>query len=429
MNLKIKPKAIFHYVLLYILLISQGSILFKNNRDIFILIMLIFSMIYLVFKIKNFVNKKYCFSVFILFIFLMITFVATGGDLSIASILNIITSFLYIYVVYDYDKKIFCDRYVRLVTVLAQISLAFYMVQCFNRELLLQYLPAYENSEQIYYGQFFYTMPLLNYGSNRNNGMFAEPGLYQIVLIIGLFFLLFMNKKLTLTKMQQKISLVSILVTIVTAQSTTGYISLVILILFFFLKKSDKDMSRYKKIIVIAILIFVIWDLNKESEGLIYNNFIMKLFNQSGEVDVTVSTGAARYYSMLADMKIALKNPLGIGYNNYAQIWRSYLLYPIQDENSCVGLTRTIASIGWLSSIYVLFFYLVLLKKNMKDMYAELAYIAIFINITLAQPSIFFMALMIPQIIELNGNNVGGNVNEDSLANKYNVTRNFESFK
>ena len=146
------------------------------------------------------------------------------------------------------------------------------------------------------------------------------------------------------------------------------------------LRLNQKKTVMYIAGILLAIVCFVLWDLSRGETGMIYENFIMKLFNESGDLDLTVSTGAARLYSMLADLSIANKYPLGAGFETYSQLWHSLLKIPLKDVASCVGLTYSMATIGYVNTFYILGFYLWLLNKNFTDKYMKFAYILLFLN-------------------------------------------------
>ena len=396
----IKPKVFLHYIYIYILIIFQGSIFFKNYQDLFYIGTFLFFGIYILLKRKK-IDKRYFTGLFILTVLLFFTSLITGGSLGVPSILNILSRYLLIYIIYDYNKDQFCNRYVLLVSWLSGISLVLFFVQIINIDYIKNIFPVIINSGHRYYGQFIYTLAPDH--TNKNVGLFAEPGLYQIVLCAALYILLFMNQKLTLGRNKKIACFITLSIAVISAQSTTGYISVIILVMFYLLKKETDRI--YLKWIVIGITVFLIFDVQKGELGLIYQNFINKLFSESGEFDVTVSTGAARYYSMLADIRVANKYPFGVGFDNYSNLWRSFLLHPIADKASCVGITYSLATVGYISTFYTLGFYLWLINRNFSDIYMKMAYIILFLNISLAQPGIRFPALMILTLIHCEKDN------------------------
>ena len=385
-----------HYILIYILIIFQGSVFFKNYQDYFYLGTLFIFACYCLRK-KRLIDRQYFAGVLMLVMLLLFTVVLSKGSLAITSILNILSRFLLIYIVYDYDREMFCNRYILLMSALAFISLIFFGLQRIDPDIIRNIFPGYKNAGEIYRGTFIFTMAPTHL--RRNVGIMAEPGLYQIILSSGLFMLLYMKSQLNLTKRQYAICFAVLLVALVTAQSTTGYFSAIILMGFYFVRLDQKETVKYRVLLIFLIICFLAWDLANGEDGLIYKRFIVKLFNKSGQLDLTVSTGRARYYSMLADIAIANKYPFGAGYEIYASLWRSLLQRPLNDVASCVGLTYSLATLGYINTIYVLGFYLWLMRKNFSDIYMKMAYILLFINTSLAQPSIFFTAMMVPLLI------------------------------
>lgn len=393
--MKLNYKTVFHYILLYVLLMYHGSIVFKKYQDIVYVAVLVLFFIRYIIKGQD-LYKRYVIAIIGLLASLFLTFILTSGDLGIPSILNIFCSFAFSYIVYDYDKKMVLTRYVKIVTFFSIVSLICFGIQCININVLKNFLGTIEQSNQIFYGGIFYTVT----GSNRNVGMFAEPGLYQIVLSVSLFLILFEDEKLFISEKWKKIILVITIITLITAQSTTGYLSLVVLLAVFILQRNKSNSRVYVKLLIIGVALFLTWDISKGNDGLIYQTVISKMFDQTGNIDVTVSTGSSRYYSMLADLSVAVKHPFGVGYKNYAIYWRQELLQNIGDATSCVGFTYSCAAIGFISTFYIIFMYLILIKRNFTNVYMMMAYILLFINITMAQPSIRYPAMMLVLFVE-----------------------------
>lgn len=399
--IRINKHRLLHYILIYCVIMMQGSIIFKTYQDFFYIgALLLFGVIYL--PKRYLPNKQYFIRVALLFCSLLITLVITGGSLSFPSILNIISRFLIVYIVVDFDKTEFCTRYVKVVYFLSIVSLFFYGLQLTAPDIIKMVFPRYTIESQVFYGAFLYTM-----GSStliRNCGIFMEPGIYQIVLLSAIYIILFMNKEVHIASRKKTLSLIVLICTLVTGQSTTGYVSLALVVAVYMFSKVDRDTRIYKKMIIPVLCVFFVWDLYQGENGLIYTTIIKKMFNTSGNVDLTVSTGASRYYSALADIKVFLKYPLGAGFDIYGKEWRSSLIVNIGDIASTAGLTRSFATLGIINSLLILSMYLWLMKKNGFDIYMKVAYILMFVNISMAQPSIYFPALMIILFIDAGKN-------------------------
>ena len=399
MSISVNRKKILHYLLIYALIISQGSVLYKQYQDWFYIITLIlFAVIYII-KTKGVLkDKNYFLWVGIIFFSMFISFEVTGGSLGIPSILNIISRFLFIYIIYDYDRYNFCNRYIKMIVVLSGISLALFLVQLINPNIIMSFFPKYIVGNQTYYGTIFYTMALGH--TTRNVGVFAEPGLYQIVLSSAIFIILFMDEELKIEASKKRMYLIILLLTLVTAQSTTGYISGIILMAIFFVSRQTKEHQTVKRWLVILVSLFLVWDLSKGTEGMIYTTIFEKIFDtQTGSLNLTQNTGSARFFSGIADLRIAAKYPLGAGFEIYNTVWKSYLPVLINDTSSCMGITKSMATFGVPTTIFILLFYIYLMRKNRYNLTMGVAYILLFLNTSLGQPSIVYAALMVLLLI------------------------------
>lgn len=414
MNLEIRKSVVIHYILIYILIIFQGSVFFKNFQDYFYIgTFLAFGLFFCGWRARQ-IDERYYLGIIVLAVLLILSYVATSGSLGIPSILNILCRYLLVLLVYYYDRNKFSKRLFTAITWLAAISLLFYAAQMVDRNIIKLILPSYENSNHIYYGSFIYCMPMGD--DNRNCGIFAEPGLYSIVLAVAIYMILFMDSLIEISEGKKRIALVILIGAMITCQSTTGYISMVILFGFYLVSRTKN--TKYKKWIIVLVMLFLVFDLNRGYEGVIYQNFLSKLFDSSGQFDVTVSTGAARYYSMIADISVANNYFFGAGFEIYNRVWKSYLPVNIGDVASCVGITYSMATTGYIATIYSLLFYVWMLFRNQPNRIARLAFIALFVNISLGQPNIRFVILMSLMLVECDKNrleNALEGVNSENL--------------
>lgn len=400
MIISVNQRKLLHYLLIYFLIISQGSILYKQYQDWFYVITLVLFIVIYVIKTRGILkDRKYFLGIGIILFSMILSFLVTGGSLGIPSILNIISRFLFIYIIYDYDRYNFCERYIKLVAILSEISLILFFIQVFKPSIIMSVFPQYVVGNQIYYGTIFYTMALNHV--TRNVGVFAEPGLYQIVLNSAMFIILFMDEKLKIEYKKKKRYLIVLLLTLVTAQSTTGYISGIILMTIFFISKQTKEHQRIKRWLILIVSLFLVWDLNKGINGVVYSTIFEKMFDtQTKVLNLAQNTGSARFFSGIADLRIAIKYPLGAGFEIYNKIWKDYLPVLINDTSSCMGITKSMATFGIPTTVIILLFYIYLMKKNGYSLTMKVAYILLFLNISLGQPSIVYAALMVLLLID-----------------------------
>lgn len=401
MRLTIEKKKLFHYLLVYCLIISQGSVLYNRYADYFILLIIGAASLFILNRKSQMRYSKDIAFFILLSIALGCTVVASSGGLSVFSAGNFLSRFLLVFLVYYFDKDEFVQRYVNLVLVLALISLVVFTIQYIDFNLVTKILPAYRTESTTYYGGVFASV--VGWHSTRNIGLATEPGRHQVYLISALYFLLFKNNYLSYGPKMNMAARIILIITIITAQSTTGYLALIILLAGYLLAKSSDDnvtderKLRNKTKVCILLLVFIagVYTIYGGSDTFIYKFFINKLFNSSGQIDLTVSSGSSRVVSILTDLSIAIKHPFGMGYVPYQQIWLANKVGFTPDTSSCVGLTSSCAALGFHVVFLVLYFYLSKAWKNSTGIIEFLVLVLIFVNTSLAQPNLCFPPMMI----------------------------------
>lgn len=78
----------------------------------------------------------------------------------------------------------------------------------------------------------------------RNNGIFSEPGRYQIVLNTAIYFLLMFPKLFSENMAKVYKYLVVLIITLLTTGSTNGYMGLGIVLLMFLLANKQRSKVR-----------------------------------------------------------------------------------------------------------------------------------------------------------------------------------------
>lgn len=199
-----------------------------------------------------------------------------------------------------------------------------------------------------------------------------------------------------------------------TAGSTTGFISLIILIGGFILKiNSTTDSKQFyrniRTILILACIVLCIYYIYTGEDNFIYRNFVSKLFNTSGKLDVMVSTGRSRTISMLTDWKLALHNPLGMGYTNYERLWSISKVEHISDLSSCCGITMALAALGFHNVFLILIFYIYNARRNSGSIIEFFVMIGILLNNAFSQTFIYFTPIL---VLFLVNKNLGDTTNE-----------------
>lgn len=218
-----------------------------------------------------------------------------------------------------YPIQVIKRAYVNCILIISCISLILF-------PLVLSFPTAFERFVQQgtglrrYYNLFLFVHCI---GSDRNCGMFWEPGAFAPFIVFALAILI-LEKNEGISRRYLKILI--LIITLITTFSTTGYITMAIcvsMILF------DSDSSRLKKIGFLLVIISVI------SLGLYY--FSDSIFSSYGYTTFgklygifenryylsveSNNSSTVRLYSVIIPFEICFNNPIfGVGYVNLQQM-------------------------------------------------------------------------------------------------------------
>lgn len=303
---------------------------------------------------------------------LLFEIILTDGGLELSSIISIMARFLIVMAAYYYDTESFADKFVKMVVFLAAISLFGFILSLTVPTILKTLLTRrtetvtnYWRSYNVeYYGTFLYAF---TNATARNIGIFHEPGLYQIVLNVALYILLFKRNALFITNRKWNTYCVIIIVTLVTTMSTTGLLGMIGLLLIYVLfAKEDNALSpKVKYCLVLGLVIFGVYCFFADADSFI-NKYVLSKIMQEGKIDFSSSTGNSRIMSMLSDIAIFREYIFGIGFLKYKAAFKDNLLdKTISDTSSCVGFTQVLAVLGILVFLIIVLYYAFLIRRNM----------------------------------------------------------------
>lgn len=94
-----------------------------------------------------------------------------------------------------------------------------------------------------------------DYVQNRNASLFWEPGVFQIVLNVGIFLILFTNAKI---EKKQYIVLFLLIIGVASTRSTTGYLVLMLILLIKGLQYLLNHKENFKMIFTIGVLLTIL---------------------------------------------------------------------------------------------------------------------------------------------------------------------------
>ena len=112
----------------------------------------------------------------------------------------------------------------------------------------------YNEFNYVLRGLFLYTFREVD--RMKNSGIFTEPGVYQMVLNLGIFIILFLNKYLYCKKTKYMLGV--LILTLCTTQSTTGFIGLLLIVVFYLFSSTNKKKIFSKtKVIILGLCLIL----------------------------------------------------------------------------------------------------------------------------------------------------------------------------
>lgn len=410
MELSFRKTVITQYFLIYLMYIIPGSCLFakylSGNMKYLALLGLYGGLIFMKKKFRS------AYSLYFVVLFLVSTIftrIYTGGGAGVGTLFQFVVGVLSTQIAIYCDKEHFLSRWIKLVTFFAAVSIvfwaAFYAVPSLADQYPgLKFITGTEGSkgyERILPGKGVFLYSYLKRHPTRNCGVFTEPGVHQIVLNMTLYILLFWQDKLEFENFRDYRKTVAIiLVALVSCQSTTGYLGLVmILTFFFFSSRAEKKFRGIKAYMVAAVALGVIVLLMdytfRGEESILYSQFIYKLFGDTSEgLDVSGGTGKYRTGTIMVCLDIMAKYPLGVGYDRFTIMKDAY------------GAELVAASLMQFPAVFGIFPWVILLGLILVPVFLRqkpnlaLLYTALFVNTTLAQTDLIYPALfMIPMYL------------------------------
>lgn len=312
----LKVEVIKEYWMILWFILFSGSLYFQVMR--IKLTMIIVAVTLIIMFLTGWKIKRNNFNYFIIYsIFFLLNILATfyyGIDIN-AIILMLLRMFFLIVLQSNTTEGTFKKRYVDIMTFEALLSLACFL---YANVLAIGSLPLFHYEQGTvngYYLTFYYTVGWANYPVfSRNAGWFLEPGMHQIFLNFAILFLLSSKNNCGYSRKKYRVSLAILMVTLLTTQSTTGYMCLLTLICaVMFMNKTDteninKSLNGLKIMALVALGVLLVVE---NTTHVIEYKFAGMYTGQS--------SAATRYYDTITGYKIAFTNPIfGYGFFNTA---------------------------------------------------------------------------------------------------------------
>ena len=173
---------------------------------------------------------------------------------------------------------------------------------------------------------------------------------------------------------------------------------LFLLACYFLLPTSLQNGSKKRTKTLVAVLLVII--AIALSNDMVNEAIQQNVFEKISRVSLATDSEDSRFVSALADLSVAIRHPLGAGYDIYHNEWKTFLISNIIDGSSCVGLTQWIAVYGFIPTFFLLIMLARLAIKNNTYVIQTVALMAIYLNTCCSQPSMLFTALLALFIIK-----------------------------
>lgn len=342
-------KFLSFFSIIMIVLSSNTLVYCVMNMKLCMLTLAVIAVIYVI--INNYVDKSNIVIAGVILTILVFTLIYNNSYSTIDenTIILLIRCFFLMIVASNVSKQDFVQRYVNTMLILSVISLV-----CFTITMLIPSFPLPFRHEVVYKEKFYIYTFYHTLGrwsvSDRNCGIFWEPGGYQIFLNIALLMLFsFRDQFLIKWRMKQFVwAVLLISSTILSTLSTTGILCLLLVLIIGILKSGvDNRVGRVLLafIVVIAIAVCVV-----EAR---FSLIETKIVNKGGSY-------GTRANDVLVSFDIASERILGYGYSN------SYVSPALRERgvsDLSSGLGSLAMSFGFPGLIAYLIFYRRQLKK------------------------------------------------------------------
>ena len=345
----------FKSFIVLLLILGSGAVFFQEYNHIgFVFISFVIFAQLLLPRKSLYLNENYLAFLLLLSFTILLTMVLNNDLQKIFSYLNLTAHIIIPFLIpILFDFKFFARTYTKLVVFLSFSSLIiFFLILTFGNSFLSVFPRTFGLTGVEYYNLFLYVVEAKSafYGLDfvsRNNSIFWEPGAFQGFLTLGLILEIYYFKS------ARKINIFILVAASLSTFSTTGYIVLIIFILFSVLPKYIKKISTGKLlnkdmfIVISGLLVFIVL-------GPIFFANIADKFEQ-GHYSTFV-----RIASTLSDFSMFLDSPIyGNGISRYSlQIKQvSLQIAGVELGGSNNSLTHHLAMFGLLLIIPLLGIY------------------------------------------------------------------------
>ena len=352
---------------------------------------------------KFFLKTKDLWAVFIMFVIMSISSVINSESF-VTYISKTISVLLAYSICQFYSKKEFAcifDDFMTLVSCFAvSIELMAYIIPS-----LLRKLPTVTNTASgTFYTCFFGSIQSGNLYNQyiRANGVFWEPGAFAIYLVFAMMIQLFVLDKINIKRV------IIYFILIVFTFSTTGYVTLGVLLLTFIISDRTAEMSNGLKTLFILLILGFTGFMFYSDNTIIYDGVIGKLTSGT-------SSATTRYSSIFNGIKVIFDHPL-FGVASRSQDFMYDYVHSSENKYTNGGTIIANTIIGWSVNFGLVFgslFVVGTLKYLKKYAHSIIEWILLSIVIIMAYSGERFFSFF-PFIYVFYGLKKGNECNENS---------------
>lgn len=407
----IKKDAIYQYILIYILLLLNQSVASRRYGVLFNCIAIAISVIIAALRCPWVFRRK---AIFLPIIGLSISILVTrmtGGSAGIAYIILASSEIFIAHVSVEVNKNRAVERYIDTISFFAVISLIAFALTKVAPDMMRSILGLSFSQERVfssgqgwtnsavwsYYGHWFYSF---GREVDRNCSFYTEPGLYAIVLAVGVYLLLYRSNQTSYSNKKVFRRLILLIVTMISAASAAGIMMLCTVFLPYLIKGSNLNNSNSKllkrRIIPLAIIVILLimgeYIING-TNSFLFKYVIDKLQTLSftGALEREGSTGNARIAIIIEGIIAVLRYPFGAGTERMSMIANEF---GTENYGAGCGLfyyLGTLGIFGWISLISA---FLLPLNKYVKETYYKMPLLCMYLIYGLTQGNFWVGVLL-----------------------------------
>ena len=281
-------------------------------------------------------------------------------------------------------------KFLSMVYLFACISLICYtLIMAGAGNILTGLFSTYRTGMGNVAGRFLYVYNINK--PERNSGIFTEPGIYQSILIMCIYVLLFMRERISLSDKAVARYLIILLITLITTRSAAGYIGLFAVVIGVLLKhKERRDFAIVG--IMIAGLAYLVYNYYTQGSNSILEQYFFGKLVETQKSDLASSSGGARLVAMQMGWQSAISHPFGIGYLNWEK-----QLFQIYGTKFGTGnaLFTQLGTRGFIAFFISLYLAIEPAIKRKKDWLEFMLYVFLFLYIATVQAKILYPAIVL----------------------------------